>query len=51
MRWARAFGKPRRTGFIIHGEPAGADGLRHSLEEELAWNCVVPDHGQAVELS
>lgn len=51
LRWARAFGKPARTAFIIHGEPAGADALRHALEEELDWTCRVPDHGDTVTLA
>lgn len=51
LRWAQGFGKAPRSAFIVHGEPAGADGLRHALEERLNWNCVVPDHGQKVVLS
>ena len=51
MRWAGNFERPPRTAFIIHGEPEGADALRHKLEEERGWHCVVPDHGETVELS
>jgi len=46
LRWAGSFKTPPRTTFIVHGEPQGADALRHALEEKLGWNCVVPDHGQ-----
>jgi metallo-beta-lactamase family protein len=51
LRWAREFDTPPRTAFVVHGEPASADALRHALEEELFWNCVVPDHNQTVTLS
>ena len=37
--------------FITHGEPAASDALRHRIEEELGWPCLVPDHGQKVELT
>lgn len=50
LRWARGIQKPPRTTFIVHGEPQSADSLRHRLEEELSWNCLVPDHGQSVTL-
>ncbi len=51
MRWLRVLKKPPRTTFITHGEPIASDALRHQIEEELGWVCVVPDHGQQVELS
>jgi metallo-beta-lactamase family protein len=51
IRWLRGFRKAPRTTFITHGEPAAADALRHSIEEQLGWNCVVPEHGQKVVLT
>ena len=51
LRWLRQFKKPPRTAFITHGEPTASDALRHRIEEELGWACVVPDHGQTVALS
>src|SRR5579885_1456513 len=51
LRWAGAMKSPPRTTFVIHGEPAGADGLRHALEEKLNWTCVVPDHRDQVDLA
>ncbi|HUO03181.1 MAG TPA: MBL fold metallo-hydrolase RNA specificity domain-containing protein, partial [Rhizomicrobium sp.] len=51
LRWAGGFRSPPRTAFIIHGEPSGADALRHALEEKYRWSCLVPDHGQTVELT
>lgn len=50
LRWAGGFSSPPRTAFVVHGEPQGADALRHALEEKFGWNCVVPDHGQTVDL-
>ncbi len=51
MRWLKGFKSPPRTTFITHGEPSASDALRHRIKEELGWTCVVPDHGQEVELS
>jgi len=51
LRWAGGFKSAPRTVFVVHGEPQGADALRHALEEDLRWNCVVPDHGQTVTLA
>jgi metallo-beta-lactamase family protein len=37
--------------FITHGEPAASDALRHRIEEELRWACIVPDYRDEVALS
>ena len=50
MRWLKGFKKPPRTTFITHGEPTASDALRHRIEEELGWTCIVPDHGREVAL-
>jgi metallo-beta-lactamase family protein len=50
MRWASGFAVAPRTAFIIHGEPAGSDALRHALEEACGWKCLVPDHNQSAVL-
>jgi len=50
LRWANGIGQPPRATFVVHGEPQASDALRHRLEEELSWNCIVPDHGQCVSL-
>jgi metallo-beta-lactamase family protein len=49
LRWLRGFKEAPRMTFITHGEPVAADALRHRIEEELNWPCLVPDHGQRVE--
>lgn len=51
LRWAKGFTVPPRQTFVVHGEPQSADKLRHMLEEELRWTCLVPDHGQTVALT
>jgi metallo-beta-lactamase family protein len=50
MRWLGGFKRAPRMTFITHGEPTASDALRHRIEEELGWTCVVPDHGQRVDL-
>jgi metallo-beta-lactamase family protein len=50
LRWLHGFRVPPRMTFVVHGEPAAADALRHRIEEELGWPCTVPDHGQKCEL-
>lgn len=51
MRWLGGFKNPPKTTFITHGEPNASDALRHRIEEELGWHCVVPDHGDRVDLT
>jgi Cft2 family RNA processing exonuclease len=51
MRWLKRFRDAPRTTFITHGEPAASDALRHKIEEELGWSCLVAEHGQRVDLS
>ena len=50
LRWLGGFKAAPRMTFITHGEPAASDALRHQIEEKLGWPCIVPDHGQRVEL-
>ena len=50
LRWLKGFKTPPRTTFITHGEASASDALRHRIEEELGWTCVVPEHGQQVGL-
>jgi metallo-beta-lactamase family protein len=50
MRWLRGLKSPPRTTFITHGEPIAADALRHRIEEDLRWQCVVPEQRDKVEL-
>jgi metallo-beta-lactamase family protein len=50
LDWLARFPRaPQRT-FIVHGEPASADTLRHKIEERLNWPCAVPQHGERFTL-
>lgn len=51
MRWLSGFKRPPRQTFIVHGEPDASDALRHRIQEELGWNCRVPEPGERVELT
>lgn len=51
LRWLRGFKAAPRMTFITHGEPSASDALRHRIEEELGWPCLVPADGQKVELT
>ena len=51
IRWLRGFQAAPRMTFVTHGEAETADALRHRIGEELGWPCLVPDHGQTVELA
>jgi len=51
LRWAGMLQSAPKQTFIIHGEPAAADMVRHALEERLNWTCQVPDHLQQIILS
>ena len=51
LDWLRRFRtQPRRT-FITHGESSASDALRHRIEEEMGWNCMVPDYRDEADLS
>jgi metallo-beta-lactamase family protein len=50
VSWLRNFEAPPQTTFITHGEPDAADALRHRIEEELHWNCSVPQYRDQIDL-
>jgi metallo-beta-lactamase family protein len=50
LSWLGHFDTPPRRTFIVHGEPAASDALRHRVEEELGWPCEVPEHHQTTTL-
>ena len=50
MDWLRHFEAPPKMTFITHGEPEPADVMRHRIEEELGWPCLVPEYRETVEL-
>ncbi|HCY62501.1 MAG TPA: MBL fold metallo-hydrolase [Oxalobacteraceae bacterium] len=50
MAWLSGFEKPPRQTFVVHGEPDAADALRRRIQDELGWNCRVPEFLESVEL-
>ncbi len=50
MRWLGNFTAPPKETFIVHGEPAASDTLRHRISEELDWSCRVPEQGETLDL-
>jgi metallo-beta-lactamase family protein len=50
MDWLKNFEAPPRKTFITHGEPPAADSLRRRIEEQLVWNCWVPDYLERIKL-
>jgi metallo-beta-lactamase family protein len=50
LAWLSGFEKPPRQTFVVHGEPDAADALRRRIQNELGWNCRVPEYLEQVEL-
>ncbi|NQV81924.1 MAG: MBL fold metallo-hydrolase [Alphaproteobacteria bacterium] len=50
MAWLKYFTAPPRETFVVHGEPAAADTLRHRIVEELGWSARVPEFRETVAL-
>ena len=50
LGWLRNFKTPPKATFITHGEPDAADTLRRRIEEELRWNCSVPQYRDRIDL-
>ena len=51
MRWLRNFRSPPRMTFVTHGEPTASDVLRRRIQDELGWNCKVPEQLEKAELA
>ena len=46
LEWLKHFNLPPRKTFITHGEPEAALSLKHKIETELGWSCIVPQYKQ-----
>lgn len=44
IAWLGGFRRPPRMTFISHGEPEASDTLRRRIQDELGWQCRVPEH-------
>jgi metallo-beta-lactamase family protein len=51
MGWLGQFRQPPKMTFVTHGEPAASDALRHRIEEQLGWACMVPDYRDRYDLA
>lgn len=50
LDWLHHFDRPPSRTFITHGEPVAADAMRQHIEEQLGWECYVPEHRETVPL-
>jgi metallo-beta-lactamase family protein len=50
LDWIRTLAKPPLRTYLTHGEPVASDAMRHRIEEDLGWDCVVPDYRETVRL-
>jgi metallo-beta-lactamase family protein len=50
MRWLRNFERPPRKTFVTHGEPTASDALRRRIQDELGWDCSVPEFMETAAL-
>jgi len=48
--WLRGLARPPRHVFVTHGEPDSSDRMRVRIQEELGWDCSVPDYLDRVDL-
>ncbi len=49
LGWLEHGDAPRHT-YLVHGEPAAADALRHTIEEQLRWPVSVPAFRDTVDV-
>jgi metallo-beta-lactamase family protein len=50
LRWLGTFPKPPRMTYIVHGEPAAANGLAEVIRERLKWPVEIAKFSQKVSL-
>ena len=50
LRWLATFPKPPRKTYVVHGEPAGANGLADVIRERLKWTVEIAKFQQKVML-
>ncbi len=50
LRWLGTFPKPPRMTYIVHGEPAAANGLAEVMRERLKWPVEIAKFNQKVSL-
>jgi metallo-beta-lactamase family protein len=51
LRWLNKLDQAPEEVFIVHGEKAGAEGLRDKIKETYGWNCGIPRINDCVTIS
>jgi len=51
MEWLRAFRRPPRAVYVVHGEPLAANALQREIGSRLGWTADIPQAGQVVSLA
>lgn len=51
LRWLKGFVRPPKATYVVHGEPEASDMLRQRIQDELGWDCRVPEHAERVVLA
>jgi metallo-beta-lactamase family protein len=50
MRWLRAFKKPPRMTFVVHGEPESSAALAKEIHNSLGWKTYIPEYLESFNL-
>jgi metallo-beta-lactamase family protein len=50
LRWLSGLQAAPRQTFLVHGEPAGLEGLRDAIAKKFGWPVTIPEYKQTVEL-
>ena len=50
MKWLRAFKKPPKQTYVVHGEDHAAEAMAESIKSKLRWNVTVAEDGKTVPL-
>jgi metallo-beta-lactamase family protein len=50
VRWLRTFPAPPSVTYLVHGEPPAQEALKSRIQKALAWNVLIPQHGDRVPL-
>jgi metallo-beta-lactamase family protein len=51
LRWLRGFRRAPRHLYVVHGEPAAAEGLCAAVRDQLGWSVSVAEDGAVVTLA
>lgn len=51
LRWLEGLQNTPQTVFTTHGEPEAAEAMAEHIREKFNWKVVVPQYGQAIQLS